>query len=42
MGNGRATFRAEDAVDVEARRSLAGVRLDRALDDEFVLGDDGD
>lgn len=42
MGNGRATFRAEDAVDVEARRSLAGVPLDRALDDEFVLGDDGD
>lgn len=41
MGNGAAAFGAEDAVDVLARRALAGPGLGGALDGELVLGDDG-
>lgn len=42
MGNGRATFRAEKTVDVLTRASFARVLLDRAVDGQYILGDDGD
>lgn len=41
MGNGGATLGAEDTVDVIAGGALAGVLLDRALDFQAVLGNDG-
>ena len=42
MGNRRATLRAEETVDVLARASFARVLLDRAVDGQHILGDDGD
>lgn len=42
VGNGRATLRAEYAVDVLARAALASPALGGAVDGELVLGHDGD
>lgn len=42
VGDGGAALGAEDAVDVVARRALAGVLLGGAVDGELRLGDDGD
>lgn len=42
MGDRGATFRAEDAVDGEARGTLASPALGRTVDGQLVLGDDSD
>lgn len=39
MGNGRATLRTEQTVDIMAGRALAGVLLDGAFGGQFGLGD---
>ena len=41
MGNGRATLRAEDAVDSLAGGTLASPALGGAVDGQLGLGDDG-
>ena len=42
MGNRRATGRAEETVDIVARASFARVLRDRAVDGQFIFGDDCD
>lgn len=42
MGDGRTALAAEDTVDGEAGRAIAGVGLGRTVQLQKVLGDDGD